>query len=99
MTTIIYHTQVHFEKRFIKILFCFEGSCFDHFSLLGSENTLYWFRMITFISEFQKPRIQLKTIQIKPFIILTVLRQSVYRVCGAHLRVIAPRQHSYLCRC
>ena len=29
-------------------------------------------------------------IQIKPFIILAVLRRSVQRVGGAHLRVIAP---------
>ena len=32
--------------------------------------------------------------QIKSFIILAVLRESVYRVCWAHLRVIAPGQHS-----
>jgi len=32
-----------------------------------------------------------------PFILIAVLRRSVLRVCGAHLRVIAPRQHSYTC--
>jgi len=32
--------------------------------------------------------------QTNPFIVLAVLRRSVYRVCGAHLRVMAPRQHS-----
>jgi len=31
--------------------------------------------------------------------ILAELRRSVLRVSGAHLRVIAPRQHSYLLRC
>ena len=28
-------------------------------------------------------------------LILTLLRRSVQRVCGAHLRVIAPGQHSF----
>ena len=32
--------------------------------------------------------------KIKSFIILAVIRQSVQRVGGAHLRVIAPGQHS-----
>ena len=32
--------------------------------------------------------------QIKSFIILAILRRSVKRVCGAHLRVIGPGQHS-----
>ena len=31
--------------------------------------------------------------QIKSFIILAVVRRSVQRVCRAHFRVIAPRQH------
>ena len=32
--------------------------------------------------------------QIKSFVILAVVRRSVQRVCGAHLLVIAPKQHS-----
>ena len=32
--------------------------------------------------------------QIKSFVILAVVRRSVQRVCGAHLLVIAPGQHS-----
>ena len=38
------------------------------------------------------------TAKIKSFIILAVLRRSVKRVDGAHLRVIAPGQHSFLRR-
>ena len=38
------------------------------------------------------------TAKIKSFIILVVLRRSVKRVDGAHLRVIAPGQHSFLRR-
>ena len=34
-------------------------------------------------------------IQIKSFIVLAVIRRSVKRVGGAHLRVIAPGQHSF----
>ena len=37
-------------------------------------------------------------IQIKSFMILCVLRRSMQRVCGAHLRVIAPLQHSFFRR-
>ena len=33
--------------------------------------------------------------QIKSFIILAVLRRSVQRICGAHLRIIAPGQHNF----
>ena len=33
-------------------------------------------------------------IQIKSFVILAVLRRSVYRVCRPHLRVIVPCQQS-----
>ena len=35
-----------------------------------------------------------KCCQIKSFIILALLRQSVQRVCEAHLRVFAPGQNS-----
>ena len=38
---------------------------------------------------------QKKVKSIKSFIVLVVLRRSVQRVFGAHLRVIAPRQHSH----
>ena len=38
------------------------------------------------------------TAKIKSFIILVVLRRSVKRVDGAHLRVIAPGQYSFLRR-
>ena len=39
-----------------------------------------------------------KQIRIKSFIILAVLRRSVQQVDGAHLPVIAPRQHSFFRR-
>ena len=38
------------------------------------------------------------TAKTKSFIILVVLRRSVKRVDGAHFRVIAPGQHSFLRR-
>ena len=33
--------------------------------------------------------------EIKSFVILDLLRRSVYRVCGAYLRVTAPEQQSF----
>ena len=41
---------------------------------------------------------QISKIKIKSIIVLTVLRRSVWRVCGGHLRVIAPVQHSFFRR-
>ena len=40
----------------------------------------------------------LNKIKIKSFIILAVLHRRVYRVNEAHLRIIAPRQHSFFQR-
>ena len=33
-------------------------------------------------------------LRIQSFAVLAVLRRSLLRICGGHLRVIAPRQHS-----
>ena len=45
-----------------------------------------------------RPVYNFTNLQTKSFIILAVLRQSVQRVCGAHLRVIVPEQHSFFGR-
>ena len=39
--------------------------------------------------------LHLNVLQIKPINILAVLRRNVSGICGAHLRVIVPGQHSF----
>jgi len=59
---------------------------------------LFFSLLLLFLVFFPFPPLEifLPTPLVKPSIILAVLRRSVQRVCGAQLRITAPRQHSYL---